>query len=79
MNYAVLHATRAAWSNATPDLKNDYGFSTQLVSAMNACFLSFYAAGGIVSGHLADMFNKKWFLLITYSLVGLINIFIGCQ
>jgi len=56
MNYAVLHATRSAWSNAVPIFKNYYGFSTTLVSWINGCNLAFYSAAGIFAGHLADKF-----------------------
>lgn len=76
-NYAVLHASRLLWGQATPTLEKDYNFSTQLISNINACYLSVYAFGGIFSGHIADKFRKDWYLFITFSLIGSEVILLG--
>eukprot|EP00347_Sterkiella_histriomuscorum_P013119 403365944 len=77
-NYAVLHTTRAAWSNATPQIKTLYSFDSKLISYMNSSFLFCYAMMGIFSGHLADKYKKNRFIIIAYTLIGINVICVGC-
>jgi sugar phosphate permease len=63
-NYAILHATRSAWSLATGDLTSYYGFQTGTIADMNATFLFFYSLGGIFLGHMADKFRKSRLIFV---------------
>lgn len=78
-NYAVLHATRAAWSNATPSIIKKYPeqFDGQLISYMNSAFLVCYASAGIFSGHISDRFSKKKFICLAYLAIGANVILLG--
>ena len=80
-NYAVLHATRSAWSNASPTIESDYGYTATLLSQMNACFLGFYAFGGIFTGHLGDSLfkQKKFYIGICYVFIALEVALMGSQ
>lgn len=76
-NYAVLHSTRASWSNATPLVEKLYGYDAKLISYMNSTFLLCYAFFGIFSGNIADRFKKNRFVLIVYMIIGLDIILLG--
>ncbi|CDW90244.1 major facilitator superfamily protein [Stylonychia lemnae] len=78
-NYGVLHGTRAAWSNATPQIESQYDYSSKLISYMNSTFLFFYATAGIFSGNVADRFKKNQFIFVTYVVIGLNIILVGSQ
>jgi hypothetical protein len=72
LNYAILHATRSAWSIASSDLTSYYGFSTSTIADMNATFLFFYSLGGIFLGHLADKYGKSRLIFCQYSMIALV-------
>lgn len=77
-NYAMLHATRSAWSLATADLTKMYGFGVGVIADMNSTFLFFYAASGIFLGHLADKYRKNWVVFIQYTAIGIVQFSLGC-
>jgi sugar phosphate permease len=76
-NYAVLHATRSAWSLASKDLISEYGFKEGTVSDMNATFLGFYAAGGFFLSTLGDRYDKRKLIVVMYSLIALVEVALG--
>ena len=78
MNYAILHATRSSWSQATPDLEELYGFDTRVIARMNSTFLFFYALGGFFISHLGDVYQKGKFICFMYSMIALVMICLGC-
>jgi sugar phosphate permease len=71
-NYAILHATRSAWSLASPNLTSEFGFSVGLIADMNSTFLFFYAATGIFLGHTADKYRKSKVILLQYTAIALV-------
>ena len=81
-NYAVLHATRAAWSNATPQIKQRYPEDNldRVVSWVNSAFLLCYASAGVVSGHVSDRFAKRkgLFIFLAHLAIGTNVILLGC-
>lgn len=77
-NYAILHATRSAWSVATGDLKIIYGFTTDQISNINADFLLFYSIGGIVLGGLGDRYKKNRLIFVMYLMIAIVMVGLGC-
>ena len=77
INYAILHATRSAWSLATSDLMDLYNFSETQVAYMNATFLFFYSLGGFFLSSLGDRYNKKKLILTMYSLIAIVVTTLG--
>lgn len=73
LNYSVLHACRAVWSGAIPQIKLSHTWNAVVLF----CFLFFYALGGIFSGHLADRMNKPNFIALAYLLIGIVVILLG--
>lgn len=76
-NYAILHATRSAWSLATSDLTSYYSFTTGTIADMNATFLFFYSLGGVFLGHMADKYGKSRLIFCQYSMIALVQISLG--
>ena len=82
-NYATLHASRAAWSNATPQIKKKYPEefgAGHIINYINSAYLICYASVGIVSGHFSDRFgkNKGLFILIAHLAIGINVMMLGC-
>ena len=77
LNYGILHATRSSWALATKDFKDVYGFSSTVVSDMNATFLIFYSIGGFSLSHLGDVYNKRKLILTMYTLIAVIEVALG--
>jgi len=73
LNYAVLHACRAVWASAMPQI----GLGTTWNSTILFCFLFFYALGGVGSGHVADRVKKKNFIFYSYIVIGVCTILMG--
>lgn len=82
-NYASLHASRAAWSNATPQLRKKYpdSLTSGVISYLNSTFLVCYATAGIFSGHISDRFAKRkgLFIFLVHLAVGINVILLGCM
>ena len=76
-NYAILHATRSAWSLVSKDLISLYGFKEGTVSDMNATFLGFYAAGGFCLSTMGDRFDKRKLIVVMYSLIAIVEVALG--
>ena len=77
LNYAILHSTRSSWSLATKDFKNVYNFSTNTVFDLNATFLTLYAIGGFFMSHLGDVYGKRKYIFIMYTLIAIIEVILG--
>ena len=76
-NYAILHATRSAWTLATKDLIGLYGFSDGVVADMNATFLFCYSLGGIFLSHLGDKYCKPKLIFTMYTLIAIVMALLG--
>lgn len=65
LTYVCLHAVRKAFSNATPNMKEYYGYSTTFFGIMNTLFLVFYAIGMFFTGPLGDIYRpvRVYFLM----------------
>ncbi|KAF4672970.1 hypothetical protein FOL47_011159 [Perkinsus chesapeaki] len=57
LTYACLHAVRKAFTNATPNMKEYYGYSTTFFGVMNTLFMLFYAIGMFFTGPLGDLYH----------------------
>ncbi|KAF4661831.1 hypothetical protein FOZ61_002916 [Perkinsus olseni] len=57
LTYVCLHAVRKAFSNATPNMKEYYGYSTTFFGIMNTLFMLFYAIGMFFTGPLGDIYH----------------------
>ena len=77
LNYCILHATRSAWSLASKDLVDLYGFSEGVVSDMNATFLGFYSVGGFFLSHLGDHYPKKKLIPLFYTGIAIVVTTLG--
>ncbi|KAF4672969.1 hypothetical protein FOL47_011158 [Perkinsus chesapeaki] len=67
LTYVCLHAVRKAFSNATPNMKEYYGYSTTFFGVMNTLFMLFYAIGMFFTGPLGDLYHpvRIFFLMTT--------------
>ncbi|KAF4744212.1 hypothetical protein FOZ63_002400 [Perkinsus olseni] len=65
LTYVCLHAVRKAFSNATPNMKEYYGYSTTFFGIMNTLFMLFYAIGMFFTGPLGDIYHpvRVYFLM----------------
>lgn len=77
LNYGILHATRSAWSLASKDVTQEYGFTLDQISYMNSVFLGFYSLGGFYLSSLGDKYNKNRLIFVMYTLIALTQSYLG--
>lgn len=76
-NYALLHATRSAWSMTTSNLTKNKVFSIDTVTYMNSTWLFCYSFFGIFLGHLGDKYRKNRVICFQFIGVAIIQTAIG--
>lgn len=78
LSYCSLHAAKQGWSILKPDVRKDFGWTTNNnAGIVDFWFLMCYSVGLFISGYLGDNYPIKIIVPIGYLMVSLMMIMVS--
>lgn len=79
ITYASYYLGRVNFSIAIPDLRENYGISSQEIGLVGSGFFLSYAFGQLISGHLGDRISPRLYVFVGMLLSTAMNLIFGAS